>query len=667
MKPGRNDPCPCGSGKKYKNCCQKNDLAAGIGDRAARAEEPWEVEAVPVQIGIDSEPDARPVAVLVTAGGVVLQSEMRARLGGEVDDIASALERAIGGAARKTGGWPAVVQVRQAEIAEALAPILESRDVAIETRPDLPDLEEAARALIEHLAGEATWPPVCCPRSWRGWGLPDELSRDLMKAAVAFRSASPWDVMDNEQAPRVRMASGNEWTVSVLGAGGEVFGLALYSAAGDLERTLRAEPGSGIVGVRGRVLSFTFDDARELPARHVRDVLRAGWDRKDVVPVLFTINTLGGGVSRSDAADLATLLRATPAFAAANEEPLRHESESGEPTVFAWRDEAGGAEFRYAGAAGTETDSPFGDQDLGREIRDAVAEVAAALGPDADESAFQAAVNERLSRSMHEYNSRPQAALGGLSPAQVQALLQSKWDDAGAFVLRRDPSPGDVARSDAVAAIRTLVARAAAEGGLPLTDKGNLKVKVVRELVEEMASRERFRPFVETGGRLIEGDVWPLHMAHVTAKSAGLARKRKGRLEATRRARELLGDDSAGELFALVFRTRFHDMNIAYGGWGPDWPGLQYQLPFTLNRFGALAGEWRSAQWLTERIVLPAALDDLPRYFDTPEWLVDVRVLWPLVEFGLAECRDSPGRRGGLRTVEYRKTPLFDRFLEFRI
>jgi uncharacterized protein YecA (UPF0149 family) len=23
-KPGRNDPCPCGSGKKYKNCCGRN-------------------------------------------------------------------------------------------------------------------------------------------------------------------------------------------------------------------------------------------------------------------------------------------------------------------------------------------------------------------------------------------------------------------------------------------------------------------------------------------------------------------------------------------------------------------------------------------------------------------------------------------------------------------
>jgi hypothetical protein len=25
-KPGRNDPCPCGSGKKYKKCCMHNEL-----------------------------------------------------------------------------------------------------------------------------------------------------------------------------------------------------------------------------------------------------------------------------------------------------------------------------------------------------------------------------------------------------------------------------------------------------------------------------------------------------------------------------------------------------------------------------------------------------------------------------------------------------------------
>ena len=28
-KVGRNDPCPCGSGKKYKKCCGMNDSAQG--------------------------------------------------------------------------------------------------------------------------------------------------------------------------------------------------------------------------------------------------------------------------------------------------------------------------------------------------------------------------------------------------------------------------------------------------------------------------------------------------------------------------------------------------------------------------------------------------------------------------------------------------------------
>lgn len=33
-RPGRNDPCHCGSGKKYKHCCLDKDEAA---ERAARA------------------------------------------------------------------------------------------------------------------------------------------------------------------------------------------------------------------------------------------------------------------------------------------------------------------------------------------------------------------------------------------------------------------------------------------------------------------------------------------------------------------------------------------------------------------------------------------------------------------------------------------------------
>lgn len=34
-KTGRNDPCPCGSGKKYKRCCQEKDEAERSASRAA--------------------------------------------------------------------------------------------------------------------------------------------------------------------------------------------------------------------------------------------------------------------------------------------------------------------------------------------------------------------------------------------------------------------------------------------------------------------------------------------------------------------------------------------------------------------------------------------------------------------------------------------------------
>ena len=49
-RPGRNDRCPCGSGKKYKQCCLAKDAAA---DRLARAEA---AAAVPPLPPSDAEP-----------------------------------------------------------------------------------------------------------------------------------------------------------------------------------------------------------------------------------------------------------------------------------------------------------------------------------------------------------------------------------------------------------------------------------------------------------------------------------------------------------------------------------------------------------------------------------------------------------------------------------
>jgi hypothetical protein len=48
--PGRNEPCYCGSGRKYKQCCLDKDEAAARAARAKQAEKaPAEAEAEPSQ------------------------------------------------------------------------------------------------------------------------------------------------------------------------------------------------------------------------------------------------------------------------------------------------------------------------------------------------------------------------------------------------------------------------------------------------------------------------------------------------------------------------------------------------------------------------------------------------------------------------------------------
>lgn len=39
VSPGRNLPCPCGSGKKYKKCCWLKDLSEA--NRLYRLKRPW--------------------------------------------------------------------------------------------------------------------------------------------------------------------------------------------------------------------------------------------------------------------------------------------------------------------------------------------------------------------------------------------------------------------------------------------------------------------------------------------------------------------------------------------------------------------------------------------------------------------------------------------------
>jgi hypothetical protein len=53
---GRNDPCPCGSGRKYKKCCLSKEAAASAAGDFTRAERgsAWRPKLISLLRGMDS-------------------------------------------------------------------------------------------------------------------------------------------------------------------------------------------------------------------------------------------------------------------------------------------------------------------------------------------------------------------------------------------------------------------------------------------------------------------------------------------------------------------------------------------------------------------------------------------------------------------------------------
>lgn len=86
-KPGRNDPCPCGSGQKYKRCCLEKDQraqSAALADTAtAQANATRALAALLREHVIDDEPDeltaASNAVVDLVQEGKLDQAEQAAR------------------------------------------------------------------------------------------------------------------------------------------------------------------------------------------------------------------------------------------------------------------------------------------------------------------------------------------------------------------------------------------------------------------------------------------------------------------------------------------------------------------------------------------------------------------------------------------------------------
>lgn len=335
MSTGRNDPCPCGSGKKYKQCCRGRDQAAEqvqnrfglpslLAPDVADATDAgtWQVDLTPLAVLLEDAPGARPAVALVVERGIVLNVDLVAAPPSEAERVAAELERVIAQAAGTVGAWPERVQVRDAGVARHLAARLAPRAVEVEHHARLDALDALAAGLRGSLADEMPqMPPASSPETWRGWGLPGEVVADLFRAAAAFWRARPWTGVSSNDCVTAVQGTSRPWTCTVLGSAGEEFGLALYGDAEDFYQMFTDAP---FTDMRGPVLSFTFSHASELRPEMRREVMAARWEvaGRDAYPILIAMNTPGGGITREMAEDLTRLLRAIPEFVAHHRDVL---------------------------------------------------------------------------------------------------------------------------------------------------------------------------------------------------------------------------------------------------------------------------------------------------------------------------------------------------------
>ncbi len=268
--------------------------------------------------------------------------------------------------------------------------------------------------------------------------------------------------------------------------------------------------------------------------------------------------------------------------------------------------------------------------------------------------------------------SRLQADLLGLSPSTISELLHGDWHTDGALRLSESLTLDDLSGSVLLADARTLLEFVEAEGPVKETAAKYLPPAAVASLIPRLRimRNPRYAFDLEYRKPKKEADVPWLDRLRGILMFAGLLARRKG-LRITPRGRELLADSRAGELFALLFRTVFRELDLTMFTRSTDHPRLQQTVAVSLYKLRTEARDWTSAQSLAESAWLPSAKDPPKPYEVDPKSdlryiTLKLRVLVPLEHFGLLDAKEQHGQERWDRWYEFRVTPLYDRFLTFR-
>jgi hypothetical protein len=277
-------------------------------------------------------------------------------------------------------------------------------------------------------------------------------------------------------------------------------------------------------------------------------------------------------------------------------------------------------------------------------------------------------LNAWMAQQVRQYNARPQAELGGLSPERASRLLTGDWEKEGPLRLNDSLELPQLRHARFLNNARTFLLAVQEWGTVKATATGNLNRAFVREMVERMdLEPEYLRALKASRKNINEDDSTPIHSVRVVLDLAGAIKRRKDHFSLTRKGTDYLPESRAGSLYAHLFRTFFQRLNLAYLDGMAENPALQSTLPVTFYRLVREGRQWSGMSALAEKTLHPAALEQPSRASDAKLaiYQFEIRVVRPLAGFGLLETREVETAWPYLKDLEARTTPLYSQFIRF--
>ena len=257
----------------------------------------------------------------------------------------------------------------------------------------------------------------------------------------------------------------------------------------------------------------------------------------------------------------------------------------------------------------------------------------------------------------------------GLSGRQIEDLLFTGWEhEQSAVRISGQLNCEDTRAAVLVQNARRLLSAIAVEGAVQATATGRLSRAFVEQMTERLdlpaEDLELTRQYRKV---LNERDVFPLHILRSVVEIAGLLRCENGRFAVTDQGAELLPPRMAGELYRSLFIAVFREFDLGRLDRIPAGNTFQKTLGVGLWVVSQYGNEWRTAGALAPAVVPDTVVFEMarPEQWDLPRRLVEIRLLGPLEWFALVQSRATEEREHGIRVMEYCKTALFDRFLQF--